>query len=333
MAQLSQSDWQNPDWLEQVHQWIWDELAVQAITVTGPIDQFHIRPWSTVMRAPTNQGNVYFKASTSVCGHDTAVTQTIFRYRPDTIPAVLAVDAKRGWLLLADGGQRLREAFREEKKPMQDWSAILADYARLQMDLAGHVAEFLAGGTPDQRLARLPALYEEVLADTQWLLIDQPDGLTAAEYERLLAAVPQVTEMCRQLAGYAVPESLHHNDLHDGNIFIRDGRYLFFDWGDSSISHPFFCLRTVFISMENTFGLAENDPIFDTFGRDYWLCWRQFETELNLADAFALARKLWALSSALKYRMHLSQVVEMRAQYAGAVPSLLQEFLAANPEL
>lgn len=284
------------------------------------------------MRIPTDQGDVYFKASASVARHDTAVTQTIFRYRPDTIPAVLAIDADRGWLLLAEGGQRLREVFKAGR-PMSDWSQILADYANLQIDLAGHVDEFLALGTPDQRLVHLPGLYAEILADTQWLLIDQPDGLAAAEYERLVAAAPPVAEMCRQLAGYAVPESLHHNDLHDGNIFVWNGRYLFFDWGDSSISHPFFCLRTVFVSMENTFGLTENDPIFDSFGRDYWMCWTQFETETNLAAAFALAQRLWPLSSAVKYHTFLNRIEDdgFREQFAGAVPGLLQEFLAANP--
>ena len=139
--------WQDSDWLEQAHHWIRDKLAAQAIPIIGLIDQFHVRPWSTVMRIPTGQGNVYFKASTSVAMHDTAVTQTIFRYRPDTIPAVLAIDAERGWLLLADGGQRLREAFKAGK-PMSDWSQILADYADLQIDLA----------------------------DTRWLLIGQPDA-------------------------------------------------------------------------------------------------------------------------------------------------------------
>ncbi|MEJ2746998.1 MAG: phosphotransferase [Anaerolineae bacterium] len=329
---MTQPNWQNPAWLAQSYQWIRDELAAQAIAITGPIDQFHIRPWSTVLRIPTRQGDVYFKASALVAAHDTAVTQTIFRYRPDTIPSVLAIDDKQGWLLLADGGQRLREAFKAGK-PMHDWSEILADHADLQIDLAGHVDELLAVGTPDQRLAHLPGLYEEILADTQWLLIDQPDGLTSAEYERLLAAVPQVVEMCHQLASYGVPESLHHNDLHDGNIFVRNGRTLFFDWGDSSISHPFFCLRTVFVSIENTFGLAENAPIFDSFAQDYWTCWKQFETETNLVAAFALARQLWAISSAVKYRIYISQVEEMREDFAGAVPSLLQEFLAANPSL
>jgi len=45
--------------------------------------------------------------------------------------------------------------------------------------------------------------------------------------------------MCEQLAALGVPETIQHDDLHDGNVFVRDARYLFFDWGDSCVSHPF----------------------------------------------------------------------------------------------
>ena len=48
--------------------------------------------------------------------------------------------------------------------------------------------------------------------------------------------------MCRQLSTVAIPETVQHDDLHDGQVFVRDGRYLFFDWGDSCVSHPFFSM-------------------------------------------------------------------------------------------
>ena len=48
--------------------------------------------------------------------------------------------------------------------------------------------------------------------------------------------------MCGELTHYGIPETIQHDDLHDGQIFVRDGRYVFFDWGDSCISHPFHSL-------------------------------------------------------------------------------------------
>ena len=45
-----------------------------------------------------------------------------------------------------------------------------------------------------------------------------------------------------ELASYGVTETLQHDDLHDGQVFVKDGRNLIMDWGDAVISHPFFTL-------------------------------------------------------------------------------------------
>ena len=185
-------------------------------------------------------------------------------------------------------------------------------------------------GVRDRRTAKLPALYQELLEEKEWLLIDQPDGLTTAEYRRLVALAPNVEVMCRQLTAYAVPDSLHHNDLHDANVFYNDGDIKFFDWGDSSIAHPFFSLRTAFVIIEYIFDLGEDDPVFDDFARAYLRPFAKFESEENLCAAYQLARRLWSLSSAIKYKTQLQLIEGMREEYATAVPGLLQEFLAAN---
>jgi hypothetical protein len=87
------------------------------------------------------------------------------------------------------------------------------------------------------------------------------------------------------------------------------------------------------VSIENTFDVPEGDPVFDTFSRAYLAPWTRFDTEGNLSAAFALAKRLWALSSAVKYHTFLNQIENesFRKDFAAAVPSLLQEFLAANP--
>lgn len=328
MTHITPPSWTRPGWLEQVSGWIHAGLAQEGITVTGSIAPVHEQ---TVLRVPTNNGDFYFKACTPVLSHEAAVTQALYRWRPDCIPAVLQIDARQGWLLMADGGQTLRRAF-EQTTPADVWAEILARYAGLQMDLVVHVDEMLQLGSPDRRLALLPDLYQDLLAEPEWLLIEQSDDLTTVEYQRLLDAKPQVTALCQQLEAYAIPMSLHHNDLHDANIFYTGGQPLFFDWGDSSIAHPFFSLRTVFVSIEYSFDLDEQDPFFDELAHAYLQPWTAFETAENAAAAFKLAQRLWALSSAVKYKTLLRHQVELRDEYADAVPGLLQEFLAANPD-
>ena len=93
-------------------------------------------------------------------------------------------------------------------------------------------------GVPDERLAVLPEHLRQLLATC-------PRGLTAEEHQRLIDAVPCVEDMCRELAAYGIPETIQHDDLHDGQVFVRNGSYRVFDWGDSCISHPFHSLTVI----------------------------------------------------------------------------------------
>lgn len=328
--------WTQPGWLEEVRPWIEEALARDGRTISGPIEQPHIRPWSTALRIPASGGEVYFKAVVPSFRHEIAITAALYRWRPDAIPAVLRSDAGRGWMLIASGGETLRQALQRqgavpEAPTIDSWREIIAFYARLQIDLAAHVDELLVLGAPDRRLHLLPALYGDLLAEKEWLLLDQPDGLTTAEYERLLAATPQVDALCRKLAAYKIPMSLHHNDLHDANIFYGDGRVRFFDWGDSSVAHPFFSLRTVFVSIEYTFDLEEGDPFFASLAQEYLRPWVALAPEADLTAAFGLAQRLWALSTAIKYKAQTRWLPAWRKEVAHAVPGSLQEFLEANP--
>lgn len=317
--------WQQKAWLAEVEQWLKEKVAV-----VGKIEQIHASPWATVLRVPTAQRDLYFKAST--IKWETAVTATLARLQPYHLPQIIAANTQRNWLLMADGGSRIRESFGTEPKQAV-WLNILANYANFQIALAAHTDELLQAGAYDRRLAQIPKLYEWLLAETEWLLIGEADSLNKAEYKQLVTAIPQVESLCQQLARFNIPASIHHNDLHDGNVFVAsgetNGRYLFFDWGDSSLSHPFFSLRTAFVSIEGRFNLNENDPIFDTFAQAYLNPWRVYESDANLWTAYQLARQLWSISSAIKYKTQLQPLGSEKEDYVVAVPILLQEFLAS----
>jgi hypothetical protein len=330
MAGRGQDNWDDPGWLDRVHSWIHDELAKLNINISGTVEQIHLQPWSTVLKAPTDTGDVFFKASAEALAFEPAVTRVLYHWRPDCIPQILAVDADEGWMIMADGGQRAREAF-NQGLGIGHWTKILSKYASLQITLTEHIEELLSFGVRDRRLRALPDLYQEILADESWFLIDQPDGISRSEYRRLYEGSSKFTELCQELDGYRVPDSLHHNDLHDGNIFTNNGRVLFFDWGDSSVSHPFFSLRTVFVSIEYTFGLEENDPLINEFGVGYMERWTEFESLENLHRAYDIAKKIWSISTAVKYWTYLRQIERARDDFRDALPSLMKEFLDANP--
>ena len=323
----AQPPWTQPGWRERVDAWIYAELKSLDLSARGLIEQPHVRPWSTVLRVPTSGGAVFFKASSEVLAHEVDVTQALARLCPDCLPTILACDSAQGWMLMTDGGTTVRKTIKADGD-IGHWEKLLPRYAELQIKVADHVEDLLVLGIPDQRLATLPDQIERLLVNKDMLLINQPDGLKSTEYERLRAMKPHLTSLCERLAAYGIPESIHHGDFHDANIFLDGDRYIFFDWGDSSVAHPFFSLRTAFVIIEYFQGYQEGSAELARLRDAYLEPWGQYGTREDLLASFNLSARLSPLSSALGWNRVVSCLEEpLRADYADAVPSLLQEFL------
>ena len=283
--------WTDPGWLADVHAWIGEGVGKLGARRIGPTEQPHVRPWSTVLRVPTSHGVLWFKANAPALAHEAAILAVVARARPDAVPELLAVDRARGWMLMRDGGVRLREIIAEERD-LGRWRSVLPRYAGLQLDLASHADELVALGAPDRRLATLPAQFERLLAEV--------GGLPTDAQERLTGLVPDVTEMCRKLAAIGIPETIQHDDLHDAQIFLRDGRYLFFDWGDSCVSHPFFSMA---VTLEGvlSWGLDDVEGSVDVtpFREAYLRPFASFAGRDELEAAHAAALRLGWICRAL----------------------------------
>jgi hypothetical protein len=322
--------WTEPHWLNQMTDWIKQETTRQNIQITGDIEQPHVRLWATVLRVPTDGGLLFAKAGAPLFDHEAAVVSLLAKWRVDDVPPILAIHLKKNWLLMGDGGTRLRE-YLAETQAISDWERVLTRYAELQINVSGHLAEFLAMKVPYRGLEKLPAFYTHLIHQKEFMLIDQPNGITTAHWEQLVDLQASVEEKCRQLAHLPIPNSIHHGDLHDGNIFANSDTVQFFDWGDSSISHPFFSLRTAFVSMENTLGIPENDPIFDDIAKVYLKPWATIATPADCWQAYQLAKQLWAISSAwIWYNLIANTPDPHRQEYLFALPSLMLELLEAN---
>ena len=321
------SPWQQPGWLESAHAWIRAELAHQAISLSGEIEQPHIRPWSTVLRVPTDSGTLYFKASAPYFGHETGLTAFLARLRPELTPSLLAVDLTRHWLLMRDSGLPLR-TFIKADNSIQRWQEVLPLYVDLQKSLMMRQEELLALGVLDRRLERLPELFERLIADESAMLLDQPEGLTSDEYRRLKICGPQFERMCARLASFGIPETIHHDDFHDGNIFVQDGRIIFTDWGESALTHPFFTLVVMLRGLENTLDLPPDAPEVLNL-RDWYLSyWTDYAPLAELQSVVTLAQRIGYVNRALTWQMVISNLpAALKPEYANAVPAYLQEFI------
>jgi hypothetical protein len=151
---VSELPWTSPEWLSEATGWIRERADV-----AGDIEQPHVRWWSTVLRVPTTDGDLYFKAVSAVHLFEPALTALLAELQPARVPEVVAMDAERGWMLMRDGGTRLRELV-ATRAELHHWERLLPGYAQLQIEMTPHAARLLALRVPDERLAVLPELRE-----------------------------------------------------------------------------------------------------------------------------------------------------------------------------
>ena len=218
---------------EAAEAWLREILSDRRIVLTGPIELVHSRPWSTVFRAPTGDSALFLKICAATQLQEPRVVELVARERPDLVPGFVARHPSEPWVILHDGGIRLRQAVPGVAQ-LAVWRALLPRYAELQRSLLGREAELLATGLTDRRLDRIPRLLERVLDDDRWA----PEGSRG----RVRALLPAIERLCAELAGIGIGPSLDHDDLHDHNVLIQDGRPSIIDWGDASLTHPFLAL-------------------------------------------------------------------------------------------
>jgi hypothetical protein len=260
----------------------------ECLEPAGPVETFRERPWATVLRVPLAEGCAWFKACAPVQAFEPHLTAQLFARWPDRVPEVLGHDDERAWLLLADAGTSVGESGEPTDVWVRAMVRALPLYAELQRGEVAHAREHLAHGVPDLRPETWPARYEDFLG------CDLP--LTADEIGRLRRFARGFADLCAQLAGYGVPQSIQHDDLHTGSLYLRGGRLRVLDWGDASVSHPFASLVVTFRFAEEVGRLPPGNRWYARLRDAYLEPWGP-----GLAGAFGLAIRAGAFAHAFAW--------------------------------
>lgn len=311
--------WERPGWLAEATAWLAEVLARRGQPLAGPVQQVKMWAISCLLRGHTPVGDIYFKAAPTLplFTNEPAVMAALAARYPALVPAPLAVDAARRWMLLADFGGTLLEA-----APLESWDGVVCELAAVQRTAAGQVDDLLAAGCLDRRLDVLARSVGPFLEDAAKL-----GGLTDEELAGLHTLAPRLGDLCAELATYGVPQTLVHGDLHQTNIAIRDGAPLFFDWSDACITHPFFDLVTLLDADYSDLPTADRTRLHDLYLAE----WAAYDTPARLAAAAALAQRLGPLHHAISYQHILRAVAPTdRWQYAGGWTQYARQLLTAN---
>jgi hypothetical protein len=286
---------------EDVESW----LAAQGVEASGPVETIHERPWSTVLRVPTADGDLYLKQEQPLQAYEIPLTVALASRWPDRVPEVVAADIERSWLLLRDGGIRVADSGNFELFPRA-----LTLYGELQVGEVEHVDELLGFGLRDLRLPVVVELYEP--------FFDRDQGLEPGEVARLLALAPRFRELCAELEELRLPASVQHDDLHEWNVFERDGRVAIYDWGDSSVGFPLWSW------LKPSWSLEDPEPARAA----YVEMWASFASEAGLRRALELAIPTGLFPYVLQVRRQYD-ATQAHSDYGTYLPQRLRQLLAA----
>lgn len=307
--------WARADWFESAVQWINQQL----LELNYP--QIHsvqcIKKWgiSCVLRVNTEAGIVYFKEASTLplfC-NEPVITNELSKLFPAQIPTVLSFDPQRHWMLLADFGQPIGR-----QSPVKVQKDVYRLLAQIQIKSVLQIDHLLHLGCLDRRLDRLQTQIDDLFNDENVL-----SQLKTAEIGKLHALAPSLKRLCLQLSNYNIPQTLVHGDLHLGNVAFHKDSYLFFDWTDSCISHPFFDLFQLFFYPKVQIFSATIPKLRD----EYLSQWTLYEPLERLREAWAFAKPLCALHHAITYQ-HIVACLEPRSQQeCNALPKFLRSLL------
>jgi len=274
-----------PDWKSDAKNWI--EQTLKQLNYKKIDEQVIVEDWflGDVWRIPTDKGNVYFKATASLplFSNEAGVCNLLTDIFKDKVPNVLAIDKARHWLLTSDFGEPL-----SEEVDLTVWNDAYQIWGELQSLSVEHVNKLHQSGCQSRRIEHLSEQLIWHFNQTEIAEIVNENNIVFDNslLSRLEAAVQKLSE-------YSLPDCLVHGDLHEGNMAKTADSYLFFDWSDACVTHPF---------MEGNFIYQFSETsLKQELIKNYLFNWRDYLPEFELQRAWEAAEPVCYAHHTLSY--------------------------------
>ena len=325
---LDGRDWALPGWRDEATAWAERELARSGLPGIERIEQIRVWEFSHVMRLQTAAGAIFLKARAQGGQSELFVTEYLARHFPASMPAVIAIDAERRWLLMrAAEGPELMDVGDPSR-----WEQTAETCARVQIECIDRVEDLRTLGCPARPLEWLEAEISPLLDDTAALQPADAKSLTDEEIAKLRGLSGELQAMCRALALLRVPLSLEHGDLWGVNVIAGESGPVLIDWEDASLAHPFFSVYLLLASLDYTDALAEVPDARARIRAAYLGPWRAHAVTGHwpaerLERAFDMAQRLAAVHYAVQFRRFALPLIETSWEVRAFAPLFLRALL------
>lgn len=310
----------NEDLLDWARHLLGTETSVQPVVQT---------PWSCVLRLENAEGVFYLKQTPPSLWIEADILSFCEKVlRLDCTPRLRGADKALGCFLMQACGDMTLRTYFDGTLDIDILCRGVASYRRLTDAAAAHTEALLKVGVPDWRLQTLPAVFEALGQNTDFL---RSEGFDATEVQKLRSAQKPLATACAALENAGIPDTLCHCDFHDNNITIdrRTGETAIIDLGETAVCHPFLPLNGLLRRLGGRYGLGEGGPQMKQLEVACFDGWSVAPQERDRALAYAA--KLSPLFYALSY-IRLSGVTpdlnEKAPRMRGRIHAGLSEIIA-----
>jgi len=327
--------WATAGWRRAATAWLDEQLDNQGIRRTADVEQSHLRPWATVLSAPTTVGRVWLKALGPATAFEAGLYQLLRRAAPERVLAPLAVDTGRGWILLPDGGPPLADRLAGADLAAA-LAAVLARYGELQRDFAPQADAALAIGVADMRPQVMSARLEEALKSAGRSVSGRGSGSARDVLRQVATLRGTYRSWCARLAAAPGAASLDHNDLHPWNMLVprlgQPGMVRFYDWGDAVIAHPFAAMLVPLTWTQRRLAASLHAPELTQIRDAYLHMFSDLAPHTQLVATLELACRVAKVARALTWTRAIAQSDpgQLDEHYANAPLACLRSLLDSS---
>ncbi|WOH37415.1 phosphotransferase [Thalassotalea fonticola] len=307
-------NWDSSEWMESVQLWTNQNLSKYGLEPIGNLQKVSGWALGQIFKQNTNDGFYFFKATAflPLFSNESKLCSKLSELVPEYVPETICSSSDKQWMISKDFGGGLPEYADKSL-----WAKAFQRLANLQQQSIKHINELIISGCLRRQITDIPKQLNEILNDsniTQYL----PDEFRLKK-EELVFKVKQSIE---ELENFNIPSTIVHGDLHIENIAQINDDFLFFDWSDACISHPFIDGTYIFRMPES----EDKETIVKAY-LSQWSDLADFETlqkAWNTAELICYAHQAISYAS-MKKTLTNEQMKDLEQAFLNAFNRILPE--------
>ncbi|WP_144212367.1 phosphotransferase family protein [Shewanella donghaensis] len=297
--------WQDSDWPSTANTWIKSALVSHNVELVG--DLMEVKCWSLghVLKQATAQGDFFFKATAQLplFSNEPKLCEKLSQLFPKQSAKIIAIDETKKWMLTEDFGAAYEDTV-TNPIPLIAWADAFASFAQLQINSVNHIQDLASSGCLVRDIQDLPQQLTSIFNDDN-ILARLPDSIlrTPQQYQVILTSLETAITALKQ---FKLPDTLVHSDLHIENIAKVEDEFIFFDWSDGCISHPFID-GTYLFRMEPS---SEKQAVINA----YLSQWHSFHSIGQLNQAWNIAEVVCYAHQAVSYSQMINRLPQQNIE-------------------